>query len=440
MHAISTESDGVWSQIAPILDESLEELSEKDRVAILLRFFEGKVFAEVGVALGTSEDAARMRVDRALEKLRGLLVKRGVGITSAALAALISQEAVQGAPAGLVARVKVRLAAGAGTASLPALTFLQSLRLFPAPGATLAFAAVVGSLTFLSVGLAHFQPEVIQPVKPTVASEARVATGHSQAARTVPMPVKGEDNIELEKEVAMLRAVLTEPGEGPYQHIISGDSANRVALVAARAFWSAHQRVRLEVLKEALGNSEQLIRLRAIHAMMYAAGPSEVRTEAIRVLIEAVGQESSTQQQEVLWVLNSLPLHGSELTELIPLLENPSTSSWAADYAEEIVANYPREAGPYHAALEALLWSENPCAQFAAASGLARYKAHEDPRILEILREFYAAKNVKKEVRDAFATVLPQTEEAFPELYAEVRRLHDRWKEQAVAPGNSPAE
>src|SRR6202021_1855453 len=71
------EDDLAWLQIAPLLDEALGKLGDRDRNAILLRFFEGKSLAEVGVAAGTSEDAAKMRVNRALEKLRKIFSQRG---------------------------------------------------------------------------------------------------------------------------------------------------------------------------------------------------------------------------------------------------------------------------------------------------------------------------------------------------------------------------
>ena len=51
----------------------------------MLRFFENKNFAEVGAALGASEDAAKKRVNRALEKLRKFFTKRGVDSTAAAI-------------------------------------------------------------------------------------------------------------------------------------------------------------------------------------------------------------------------------------------------------------------------------------------------------------------------------------------------------------------
>ena len=60
----------LWQQISPLLDEALAQLGEKDRQAVLLRFFENKSLAEVGNRLGTGEDTARKRVSRALEKLR----------------------------------------------------------------------------------------------------------------------------------------------------------------------------------------------------------------------------------------------------------------------------------------------------------------------------------------------------------------------------------
>lgn len=75
MHELSHDSSGIddWDRVSPLLDEAMHELPPLDRDAVLLRYFEQRPFAEVGATLNVSEDAARMRVDRALEKLRGLL-------------------------------------------------------------------------------------------------------------------------------------------------------------------------------------------------------------------------------------------------------------------------------------------------------------------------------------------------------------------------------
>ncbi len=79
MQSILTEPENeTWTRIAPLLDGAMERLGQKDHDAIVLRFFENKNFSEVGMALGASEDAAKMRVNRALEKLRRFFTKRGV--------------------------------------------------------------------------------------------------------------------------------------------------------------------------------------------------------------------------------------------------------------------------------------------------------------------------------------------------------------------------
>jgi uncharacterized protein (TIGR03435 family) len=107
-----------WPQIAPLLDDALERLGEKDRNAIVLRFFENKNLREVGAALGASEDAAKMRVNRALEKLRKFFTKRGVSSTTAILAGEISAHSVQVAPVALAKSVTaVALAKGAATST-----------------------------------------------------------------------------------------------------------------------------------------------------------------------------------------------------------------------------------------------------------------------------------------------------------------------------------
>jgi RNA polymerase sigma factor (sigma-70 family) len=94
-----------WDEIGPLIDDTMQALSRGDRDAVLLRFFEGRSFGEIGARLGVSENTARMRVVRALEKLSGLLAQRGIGSTSAALSAMLAQQAVIAAPAALAATI-----------------------------------------------------------------------------------------------------------------------------------------------------------------------------------------------------------------------------------------------------------------------------------------------------------------------------------------------
>jgi uncharacterized protein (TIGR03435 family) len=104
--SVLQESSGdIWLRIAPKLDAAVGALGEKDRRAIILRFYEGKNMREIGAALGASEDAVEKRVLRALEKLRRFFSKHGVSSTTAALAGTLSANSVHAAPAGLITKV-----------------------------------------------------------------------------------------------------------------------------------------------------------------------------------------------------------------------------------------------------------------------------------------------------------------------------------------------
>jgi RNA polymerase sigma factor (sigma-70 family) len=114
MNANNSRDD--FALVAPMLDAAIDELEEADRRAILLRFFEQHDFRSVGAALGSNEDAARMRVNRALEKLQVLLKGRGVTTSAAALALALPAQAIQAAPAGLA--LTISTAAAVASASL----------------------------------------------------------------------------------------------------------------------------------------------------------------------------------------------------------------------------------------------------------------------------------------------------------------------------------
>ena len=68
MNSLTDHNEVNLEEIAPVLDEAINLLAGQDRMAILLRFFDQRDFRAIGAALGTGEDAARMRVNRALEK------------------------------------------------------------------------------------------------------------------------------------------------------------------------------------------------------------------------------------------------------------------------------------------------------------------------------------------------------------------------------------
>ncbi|GEM_PF-6803908 len=106
-----------WEEIAPELDAAVGKLGKADREAVLLRFYEERPLVEVGRALGISEEAARKRVDRAVEKLRGLLAKKGITGTTAGLSAVLVGNVVERMPEGLAEGIMKAIGGGNPVAS-----------------------------------------------------------------------------------------------------------------------------------------------------------------------------------------------------------------------------------------------------------------------------------------------------------------------------------
>jgi RNA polymerase sigma factor (sigma-70 family) len=164
-----------WSQAEPLLDEAMDALPEADRNAVLLRFFEGKDLKDVGGGLGVSEEAARKRVARAVERLRQFFLKRGVEIGSAGVAALLSAKAVEAAPAGLAAAIAAALSTssavlgGAATLQLTkaiAMTTIQKV----------ALAAVVAAALGTAVYKQHRLSQMRQQIQALEQQQEPLAT------------------------------------------------------------------------------------------------------------------------------------------------------------------------------------------------------------------------------------------------------------------------
>src|SRR5258708_6150994 len=178
-----TESEAVWRRIAPLLDNALDRLGEKDRAAVVLRFFEQKSLKQVAEKLGASEDGAQKRVSRAIEKLRRCFARHGKRMSAAALTGTLAANSVQAAPETLAAAVcavvgSPSVLTGSAAASLAKATIGALAR------ARLQILAVrVGSVAVL-LGLA-----VIAVVRANKSSTDR---GVSAAAALAPPPVTAQ--------------------------------------------------------------------------------------------------------------------------------------------------------------------------------------------------------------------------------------------------------
>jgi RNA polymerase sigma factor (sigma-70 family) len=147
----SAEPDPVWERIAPHLDAALGDLTEADRDALLLRYFERKSAREMAQTLGTSEDAAQKRVSRAVERLRAFFAKRGVTVGASGLVVVISANAIQAAPIALAITISSASAlAGTTIATTTTAAATKAITMTTLQKAILgaALAAVVGTGIF----------------------------------------------------------------------------------------------------------------------------------------------------------------------------------------------------------------------------------------------------------------------------------------------------
>jgi len=251
-----------WDQLRPLLDEAMHDLNERDRNAVLLRYFEGRQLAEVGTKLGLSEDAARMRVGRALEKLRGLLAKRGAVSTAAALAALLSSQTVTAAPAGLAVNIAGTALAGAAGGAGTTLTILKLMTMTKLKFGIIAALVVAGAATPLII---QHQAQVtlreenhsLREQQELLAQQVGPLTTENQRLSNLLAKVNGsalvQDNhsnelLRLRGEVARLRQGLHDPAPG--KGSAAGDDPDMEASLKTWATRVAQLKQRLEQMPD----------------------------------------------------------------------------------------------------------------------------------------------------------------------------------------------
>jgi RNA polymerase sigma factor (sigma-70 family) len=185
-----------WQRIRPVLDDALHELKEADREALVLRFLEDRTLREVGARLGLNENAARMRVDRALEKLRGLLARRGITSTASGLVAALALGVLTPAPAALAVTIAGTALASGAAAGSTILTLMKFM--------SITKVSLVGAVVVASIAVPAWQQTRLQRVKSENA-ELRVQETEWRARK--------EELGALSNEVERLRKVEADKAE-----------------------------------------------------------------------------------------------------------------------------------------------------------------------------------------------------------------------------------
>jgi RNA polymerase sigma factor (sigma-70 family) len=177
MNALHHPPETDLSAIAPILDDTINELGSADRAAILLRFFEQRDYRTMAAELGGSEDAARMRVSRALEKLAALLKRRGIQTGAGALGIMLGAHSVQAAPIALATSVA---AAATLAASLTTAASITTAAAVPGITMTILQKSLVTAAVLATVGTGFYEAREIIALRRQVKSMAAEQLSLSQ--------------------------------------------------------------------------------------------------------------------------------------------------------------------------------------------------------------------------------------------------------------------
>ncbi|HWA11150.1 MAG TPA: sigma-70 family RNA polymerase sigma factor [Opitutaceae bacterium] len=222
-----TEPEADWSRIRPLLDDVILGLKEDDREAVVLRYYEQRPFAEIGSALHLTEDAARKRVDRAVEKLRARLIERGVSSTTGAIAFALAEQAASAAPATLAAKiagaaVAEATAAGAGTSLLVSIMSALSSK---TAAVSVVLLAILAALLWKHRTQAGLQAELtrlagqaqelqgLQRENQRLARTAAAAEDLRSAVAALPSPPPDRPPAAAPKPVIPVQVVITPTGQ-----------------------------------------------------------------------------------------------------------------------------------------------------------------------------------------------------------------------------------
>jgi RNA polymerase sigma factor (sigma-70 family) len=150
-----------------VLDEELSRLPAKYRSPLVLCYLQGKTNVEAARELGWTKGTVSGRLARARDLLRGRLMRRGVTLGAAALAASLARQAASAALPAEVLRSAV--GCGLGREASAAVLALADAALRPAVGRAGVVAATVLVLSGLGLGWLSLPAE--QPQEPPAEAE-----------------------------------------------------------------------------------------------------------------------------------------------------------------------------------------------------------------------------------------------------------------------------
>ncbi|PYM10537.1 MAG: hypothetical protein DME18_16060, partial [Verrucomicrobia bacterium] len=363
------DTDTAWEQLSPLLDDAMNQLGEKDRLAVLLRFFQRKPMREVGQALGISEDAAKMRVARAVERLRGSFARRGVACPAAIIAAVLSEKTMQAAPVALVQSLgtaTMMKAAGGVTVSF---LIINSLKFMARLNLKSAVATGIGLLVALNVGLYVYNASH-RPIPKAASSQPNrrkppVATGGANTGQAnVAQSSSSAVDPALTAALENLRAVLREPWGARRRP----DQKIRDAL----ARFGPNRKAAVPVLMEALEQRDLGLQVSAAFGLQELGTDAAVALPELMALLRANRLAVLNDGFESLFAaINPGP---NWISDLIDAIRQPNLMGRGrvANLIATLIQKNPGSETIYRPAVMALLQDPDPDARFYAAQALGK--------------------------------------------------------------------
>lgn len=381
----TTASEPPWEELVPLLDDALSQLTDGDRTVLVLRFVQRKPMRELGQALGTSEAAAKMRVGRAIGRIRKYLQKRGIACSSASLVAALAALSADAAPAGLSASVLAAALASSSTKMLAVSSLAKTLLLMAKLKTKLVLVGC-GAVALVMTGsyvLDHVlvfapRPSGLSAVPRAGANPAqpgqRTATGFSPFSERMAEKLR---NAGLARASAKLRAALNAP---PRRGTRSYPSR---AIEEAVAAFGPYQDQAFAILEEAIDGANPEARLQAIAALSRVGKSVPEAKPLLWKLLKSGEDRASFYSLGALGNIGFLPEDIPNLAALIPGQTDQLLIRYLPEQIARTIKQNPEGMKPQLGPVEALLQHEDPPARFSAACALAELRGAQDPDILK---------------------------------------------------------
>jgi RNA polymerase sigma factor (sigma-70 family) len=379
-------SSSGWQGLAPLLDQAIAQLNERDRQAVLLRFFQHKEMREVGTILRISEAAAKMRVSRAVEKLRQWFSRRDIALPAGALGALLWENSVQAVPSSFLKAIGTAAMAKAGFVS----TGSSPILWLSAMTTTTKIAATGTALVLLlGIGL-HLSFRRQDRAEPALAGGEKNSKP-SRAALVGPtqstQKPQGRFDAQMARALAALRTALFNP-----VRVLSSTKLPLERVDAALQLFGADRKAAIPLLMEALSKNDPETKALASHGLETLG--AEAADVTPRLLEMLAGNQLTLLNDEIPKLFLAIHPTADLIPKLVEILG--SGDQRQCGYLGQLVAalaqGEPAQADAYRKQLTSLLSSPDREIRLQAASILARYPGPTDEKVVGELRESLKAR------------------------------------------------